>query len=387
MKQSILIYFVLLITVILCFLIWFCFFSDNMTLKEKWVQRKEELKNVDPILYKIFFNKIENKTLPSAQKNGKIFISVASYRDDQCLSTVQNLAEMADSPELLRIVVCQQNEESSDSDCKSWCNNTKKHPACKLIDIERLDHKEARGPCWARWNIQQRYEGEEFFLQIDAHTRVTKHWDTILKNQLSLCNSSKPCLTQYPPEFKIVKDKDRKDQSKENWQVDKLRSGLYVQKFGNDGFTRIQSDWTKGVSMSPYVSKAWAAGFSFSSGDFIKEVPYDFYTPFLFFGEEMDIAIRGYTNGWKFFSPTVSCLFTNYRRDHRKTFWENKNQEPCEVLSRFRIYHRLGLIKTEDIPEKYHFILLDQIPMGEFCSIQDYCDFAGIDIKNEKLLF
>ena len=164
-----------------------------------------------------------------------------------------------------------------------------------------------------------------------------------------------------------------------------MRSGLYIQKFGHDGFTRIQSDWAYNKPQVPYKSKAWAGGFSFSSGNFIKEIPYDYYTPFLFFGEEMDIAIRAFTHGWKFFSPTVSCLFTNYNRTHRKTFWENKNQQPCEILSRFRVYHRLGYIKTEDIPEEYRFILIDQIPMGEFFSIQDYCDFAGIDIKKEKL--
>ena len=184
MKQSVLICLILLITVIICFLIWFCFF-DELSLKDKWINRKKELKSVDPNIYKKIFTPVTKRDLPDAQKNGKIFVSVASYRDDQCLSTVQNLAEMADSPELLRIVICQQNDESVDYDCKSWCIDDKSHPACKLIDIERLDHKEARGPCWARWSIQQKYAGEEYYLQIDAHTRVTKHWDTTLKNELA----------------------------------------------------------------------------------------------------------------------------------------------------------------------------------------------------------
>lgn len=378
MKQKVLICYILLVTVLITFLIWYCFFSET----DHWKIRKNELKEIDPKKFKHFFERVENKILPRAQKNDKIFVSVASYRDDQCLSTVQNLSEMADHPELLRIVVCQQNEKS-DKDCQSWCKN-EKNPACGVLEIERLDHKEARGPCWARWRIQQKYQGEEYFLQIDAHTRVTKGWDTVLKNQLALCNHPKACLTQYPPEYKI--NKNLKNKEKEKWQIDKLRGGIYIQKIGHDGFTRIQSDWAYKKPLVPFESKGWAAGFSFSSGNFVSEVPYDPYTPFLFFGEEMDIATRGFTHNWKFFSPTVSCLFTNYDRSHRKTFWENKNQKPCEVLSRFRIYHRLGYLTEQDIPEEYHFILIDQLPMGENFTKEEYYKYAGIDIQNEKLI-
>ncbi len=43
----------------------------------------------------------------------------------------------------------------------------------------------------------------------------------------------------------------------------------------------------------PYLrSPLWAAGFSFSSGNAMKEVPYDPELPFLFFGEELSMAIR-----------------------------------------------------------------------------------------------
>jgi hypothetical protein len=377
------------LTLLLIIVIYF-FTTKQLTRKEMWTERFSSLNAIDPDKYKFYFDNVKVRDFSdNFFQRDKIFVSIASYRDDQCRDTVKNLAEMADRPELLHIVICQQNTDS-DSDCIAWCVSENEHPSCKvtITDIERLDHTEARGPTWARFRIQQKWTGEEYFLQIDAHTRVTKHWDTILKEQLEKCPSKKPCLTQYPPSYDIVSKKDRNDSGKENWRINKLRGGVYIEKFNDpDGFTRIQSDWIDEIPEKPIPGVGWAGGFSFSKGDFIKENSYDPYTPFLFFGEEMDIIVRAFTNNWDFFSPTVSCLFTNYNRDHRKTFWEHPDQKECEILSRFRIYVRLGYIKENDIPEKYRFILKDihNFPIGEFRSIKDYEEKAKIDIKNESL--
>ena len=332
-----------------------------------------------PILYKNYFNPIKiNDFSTNVFQPNMIMISIASYRDDQCFDTVKNLSENADHPELLHFIVCQQNS-ISDRDC--FPRNLK-----SKITIERLTQHQAMGPTYARFRIQQRWSGEQYFLQVDAHTRMVKSWDTICKNQLSLTSSNKPILTQYPLSYDIVEREKRNDPKAENWQTDKLRGGLYVQKFDNpDGFTRIQSDYTTTMSRNPFKAIAWAAGFSFSDANIIKDAGYDPYTPFLFFGEEMDITIRAYTHGWDFYSPSVNIAFHNYKRDHRKTFWENPSQKPLEVLSRFRVYKRLGYV--DEIPDKYKFILIgiDQWPIGKERTVEDYENEAGISIEKEEL--
>lgn len=360
-------------------------FSSN---SPKWDKRMKELTGIYSIFYRGFFNNIDPRptTKPSPQP-GKIFVSVASYRDNQCLDTVRNLSENADRPNDLVIVVCQQNSLLED-DCLGWCKSDKDHPVCPIGNIERLSYLSARGPTWARWRIQRKWEGEEYYLQIDAHTRMVRGWDTILKEELARCPSEKPVLTQYPLEYDIVDKSLRNSPVSENWQTDKLRSGLYVQKFGEpDGFFRIQSNYTTEHRSSPFDASCWAAGFSFSRGDFFWEIGYDPYTPFLFFGEEMDIALRGWTHGWDFFSPSQTVVFHNYKRDHRKTFWENPMQKPLEILSRFRIYVRLGYLSPQDIPEKYRFILrdIDKYPLGTRRTLAEYEQKYGIDIKNEIL--
>jgi hypothetical protein len=354
-----------------------------------WIQRWKELNSINPVMYKHYFSPIIiNDWSNVKHQPNTIFISIASYRDNQCIDTLKNIAQMADNPENLHFVICQQNSVL-EKDCLKWCQYDKDHPACKvsITKIERLSHYDARGPTYARWRIQQLWTGEEFFLQIDAHTRMIKGWDTILKNQLLLCPADKPILTQYPLEYDIVEEKSRGDPIKEKWQLDKLRNGIYVKKFENpDGFTRIQSDYTTAITRRPFKSTAWAAGFSFSKGSLIIEAGYDPYTPFLFFGEEMDITIRAFTHGWDFYSPSVTVIFHNYKRDHRNTFWEKIDQKPLEILSRFRVYKRLGYIN--DIPDKYKFILIgmENWPIGNERTIEEYEKMAKINIKNELVI-
>lgn len=352
--------------------------------KEKyqtWKQRLRELKLI-PKLYLDYFkpNKINN--VISSPKPNQIFISVASYRDDQCSDTILNISENADHPESLHFFICQQNG-IFDEDCLNRCRNKTK----STINIERLHSDKARGPTWARYRIQQHWSGEEFYLQIDSHTRLIKSWDTILKNQLNMCpNPDKSILSQYPLEYDNVPIKDRRDPEKEKWRTGKLRSGLYIQKIGPEGFTRIQSDYTTDIRRQPFKGIGWAAGFSFSKGSFVADVPIDPYL-YLFFGEQMDIAIRAYTHGYDIYSPTMTIAYHIYDRSHRKTFWELVHQKPLEVLSRFRLYVKLGMIGKHNIPKEFHGILIDleRYSLGTERTLEEYEKEANIDIKEETL--
>jgi hypothetical protein len=339
-----------------------------------WERVISDLNGINPVVWKSWFKPVYIKTnntesLSQNNNNGYIFVSIASYRDDQCSDTVKSLIDNADNPKLLRIVVCQQNAPL-DEDCLKGLN---KRGA--KVEIERLNNLQAKGPTYARWKIQQLLGNEEYFLQLDSHSRLVVGWDTLLKNQLSECPSDNPVLTQYPPDYQIVEKSKRNNPIEEKWEIDKLRGGLYIQKFDeNDNFARIQSDYTTEYRRTPFNAEGWAACFSFSKSDFAKNVPYDPYTPFLFFGEEMDITLRGYTQGYDFYSPSINVVFTSFKREHRKTFRENPIQKPLEILSRFRIYHRLGYIKTDQIPEKYQFILIEtnKFPMGKVRTISDW---------------
>jgi hypothetical protein len=54
----------------------------------------------------------------------------------------------------------------------------------------------------------------------------------------------------------------------------------------------------------------------------VREVPYDPHLPFLFFGEEISMAVRMWTRGWDLFAPDGHVVFHRWARAYRSTFWE-----------------------------------------------------------------
>ncbi len=86
---------------------------------------------------------------------------------------------------------------------------------------------------------------------------------------------------------------------------------LIASHFDNDGMLR-----TRGVRLStpalprPLAAIWWAAGFSFSRGRLVEEVPYLNNVPGLFFGEEPAMLLRYWQAGWYVGLPRlpVGCL-------------------------------------------------------------------------------
>jgi len=292
----------------------------------------------------------------------KIFISIASYRDPELINTVHSLITNASNPELLRIVVFEQNGTDDISIIDIY-------PEWQVLVLQ-THYSNAKGPVWARAKIQEEYNDEEYYMQIDSHMRVIKNWDTILKHMLNLLPNPS-VLTQYPPEYKLENG---------NFDTNVIRSGLYIQGFGpRDGFTRIQSDIINSLNKRyyPYTSRAWSACFSFSKGSIIKDAPYDPSLYHLFFGEELDITLRLYTRGYYFFSPHKSVIFTLFKRSYRKTYWQDilsKEREKYEHDSWQRIRDRIKGVN--------HGIY----SIGTNRSVDDYKKFANIISFEEQKL-
>jgi len=292
-----------------------------------------------------------------AMNNGKIFISIASYRDPELKKTVQNLISNAEFPELLRIVVYEQNDPDDLSVYGVY-------PEWQVLVLQ-THFSLAKGPNWARAKIQKEYNNEEYCLQIDSHMRTIPNWDTILKHMLNLVPEP-AVLTQYPPEYH--KDLDKIDHIK-------IRSGLYIQGFGpKDRFTRIQSDAIDIIEKNrrnfPYTSKAWSACFSFSKGSIIKDAPYDTTFEHLFFGEELDITLKLFTRGYYFFSPHISVFYTYFKRNYRRTYWEDipsSIRDPLEFKSRTKLHQRIA--NNEIGPDAF----------GSLRTVNDYMKFAQIE--------
>ena len=132
-------------------------------------------------------------------KKNAIFVSIASYRDDVCNSTLTSLFNMAKFPENVFVGICQQNNSDEDDDCLlSFENNSN-------VRIIRIPYYEARGPTYARYLCSTLWNGEEYFLQIDSHSKFVKDWDIKCIDMINKIKemglSQKPVLSHYPKEI------------------------------------------------------------------------------------------------------------------------------------------------------------------------------------------
>jgi Glycosyltransferase (GlcNAc) len=140
--------------------------------------------------------KIQGAERPS--QGSTIFISIAAYRDPELLPTLRNCIASAANPQDLRFCIAWQH--SSDD---PWDNldDYKADPRFQIIDIP---HQESQGVCWARHEIQKRYTGEAYYLQLDSHHRFSANWDDTLKDYLHYLQATghkKPLLSAYLPPY------------------------------------------------------------------------------------------------------------------------------------------------------------------------------------------
>jgi [Skp1-protein]-hydroxyproline N-acetylglucosaminyltransferase len=308
-------------------------------------------------------------------KPGAIFVSIASYRDDVCSSTLDSLYTMADKKERVYVGICQQNKNEEDIDCVS--KNYQDHPNVKII---RIPHFDAKGPTHARYLCSTLWNGEEYFLQIDSHTKFVKGWDTLCIGMLmDIKNknlSKKPVLSHYPKEITTYDNYN---------ETTKSTVPRMCKSFFNDrGMISFMGAEEIDSNNTPYMTPYVAGGMIFCESYFLKELPFDPNLPFLFVGEEILHSIRFYTHGWDIFTPTENIVFHEYTRKDKPKIWTD-NPYYSDVPAFDKVKHYLKLVNNEPKLEDYLKFNLDKYGLGNVRTLEDYYNFAGIDIVNKKV--
>lgn len=245
----------------------------------------------------------EHEAFESKAKD-TIFVSVASYRDSDCIETIKAMFDSAAEPDRIFVGICEQNSAESKEACVpgdfEW-----NHRVRRLT----IPHMEAKGPTYARYLCSTLYRGEAHFCQIDSHTRFVKGWDAKAIADLRKCPTKKAVLTHYPHDW---------DQNKKGGTADV--PVLCKSSFDDSGILTFEA-----VSIAssgkpkpvPFVS----GGFVFAPGSMVRDVPYDPDLPHLFQGEEILYSARLWTTGYDFFTPTQNLVYHKYGRETAPKFW------------------------------------------------------------------
>jgi len=301
---------------------------------------------------------------------GKIFIQIAAYRDPQLVPTIKDCIANAKNPE--NLVFCIAWQHAPDENI----NELKKLKNVKIIDIP---HMESKGACWARNQIQQRYDGEEYTLQLDSHHRFVKDWDEVIigmYKQLQKMGHKKPLLTGYIPSFDPDKDPESRVQTP--WRMD-------FDRFIPEGavfFLPASIDNWRELS-APVPARFYSAHFAFTTGKFCKEVPHD--PEYYFHGEEISIAVRAFTWGYDLFHPHRLVAWHEYTRKGRTKHWDdhgssstNKIPDKKDWGERNHLCHRRNRILFSMDGEKHDTIKWGPYGFGKVRTLKDYEKYAGL---------
>ena len=307
-----------------------------------------------------------------------IFVSIASYRDDICVDTINSLYTNAKNPENIFVGICQQNNDAIDLDC---INNSKLIIDKKLVSnirIIRIPYYDAKGPVYARYLCSSLIDknNEKYYLQIDSHSIFINNWDDICISMIneikSLGLSAKPVISYYPKDFIVINNKNEKDnyvpiiydvEFNKDKQILSLKQAIYTD--------------TKGSYIkTPFVT----AGMFFCESYFLNEMPFDPTLDHLFTGEEILNSIKFYTNGWDVFAPKINIIFHEYLRNNKPKYWN----EPAiifndkKALDKVR-YYLFNHDNDHDNNTKNPYY--NNYKLGKKRSIKDYYKFANIDIN------
>lgn len=229
-----------------------------------------------------------------------IFITVASYRDWQCSSTVESAFSRATHPERVRVGVVDQINEN-DKPCSippgGSCDENPDQATCRFrdqIDYFIVDSGLSVGPVFARHLGHRLYRGEYFAMQSDAHIIFTKGWDNEIIEQWQSAKNEMAVLSTYLSgvEGHINEETGERLSKSRPIMCDSDFEGAGEYKHLRHG---QQPEGVPYIHDTPMLNPYWAAGFSFGRGHFVVNVPYDQHLPWIFQGEEISIGLRGFS--------------------------------------------------------------------------------------------
>jgi glycosyltransferase involved in cell wall biosynthesis len=300
--------------------------------------------------------------------NGKIFIQIASYRDPQLVPTIKDCIKNAKKPEKLVFSIAWQH---SSEDIWDNLDEFKDDKRFKIVDI---NYSESKGACWARNQLQQNYNGEEYTLQLDSHHRFVENWDEELISmykQLVKKGHKKPLLTGYVSSFDP--DNDPAARIQQPW---KMNFDRFIPEGAVFFLPATIDDYQERTE--PIPARFYSAHFAFSTGKFVQEVPHD--PEYYFHGEEISIAVRAFTHGYDLFHPHKVIVWHEYTRKGRKKQWDDDKQwvsknVHCHSRNR-KLFGMDGEVKDID------FGIYD---FGTERTLEDYERYAGLSFKKRAI--
>jgi hypothetical protein len=295
-----------------------------------------------------------------------IFVQISSYHDYELSKTIKSAISESSGNNVINFGIHSIYYEKNDIDIPKLKN--------LKFEISRAPNNLGMGK--GRLIAHQFYSGEDYYVQVDAHTMFDKNWDEIFINDIKQYKSlgfEKPLLTSYPRNYWYQDGVRHFDENFEN-NVTCISFHENPQSFAD---ARIPSQTAITNKDKNIFSKSVSGGAIFTVGEFIKPNPKIFAN-----GEEIFIAARAWTNGYDLLLPSRHVIYHLYYNhldkdiNNRRLVWNDYSdfQNELNVISKKEIYDMF----TQNIIGEYN--------LGNIRSLNDFSTYSGLNFKNGTII-
>lgn len=295
-----------------------------------------------------------------------IFVQISSYHDYELGPTILHALEMSSKKYQINFGVHHIYHELDDVPI----------PKLPNVQVARSKAPENLGMGLGRYIAHQFYNGETYYLQIDAHMRFDCGWDEVLVEEVKRYQAlgyKKPVITMYPKNYWYTEDG--------GIGVDFSSGPSYISFHENKELfkrERITSQTALACSIEErQFTRSVSGGSIFTVGEFIAP-NVDIFAN----GEELFIAARAYTNGFDLLIPRLNMLYHLYY-DHskgagnrRRLAWVDYQQQCSDLDAKSR--RTIYAMFTENI-------VGDQY-LGTVRTLEDFGKHVGLDFTTGEVL-
>jgi GT2 family glycosyltransferase len=221
------------------------------------------------------------------------------------------------------------------------------------------------------------YDGQDYYLQVDAHTRFEYNWDdSLIKliEEYKELGFEKPLISMYPGTWKY------NDNLKEviEWSVETTSTAF---KDRPEMFEETMIPNQVAVPPENWIyQKAIAGGFIFTTGDYAELGVNE---KIMFYGEEIIMAARAYTHGYDLLIPDKHYLYHLYfetesvfQKNMRRHTWKDFYDE----------WVKLEAVSKAEVVDILTNKRIGPGALGTVRTLEEYGEYAGLDFVNRKLL-
>ena len=301
-----------------------------------------------------------------------IFVQIAAYRDFEISPTILNAIKQSSGNHQINfgVHICYLEDNEVD-----------------ILPLDNVKYATSRAPeniglGIGRALAHQFYNGEDYYLQCDSHTRFIQNWDEVVLNSAlnyQIDGITKPLLTMYPANYWYPTTTSNFIQTD---FIPEAPLGLTNISFHEnpDQFrqTRIPLQTAMPVTDGNKMTKSVSGGSIFTVGDFLP-----FNTTIAFYGEEIWLAARAYTHGFDLLIPEKQYMYHLYY-NHNK---------PAEINKRKILWNDYpDLFNELDKPSKeliYKTLTegtVGEMLLGNKRTIAEYGIHAGLDFVTGEIV-